>query len=465
MYRNGMVMLILVLTLRSVAYGQAGVSSSSVGISKAGLHRTTVNGQFRLPPADYFRVEEFVNYHRHQLPLPNGSQSVLLDIRQTQLNRKKSIVQVGITTPRAMDPKKMPLLNVVLVIDQSGSMSGDRLRRVKESIRAFVERFRPQDRISIVGFNHSARVHLNACEKSSLGRIQKAIDSIEAGGSTNLHAGLMLGYQIAQKNLDTERTNRVILLTDGLANVGTTNSQQIAEQSGECNKQGISLSTIGLGDNFNHELLRKLADQGKGLLHFVKDSSDIHKTFVSEVDSLLAPAAQGVRLRVQFSRKCAVKVFGYDPRKENETLIFDLDNLNHGATQVILFEVVGKKPKVTAKIDYVDSVTRNSKSLMVKNSAGELDAASRYRVKRNYGIALLAQSLRDAACQSNQGEATKAERLLKKGLEASRSVVNSERSLAKDDIVQAEDDEHWLRVAQICEKYRAELSKCSDLLD
>lgn len=440
----------VVMWLNCVAcFGQAGVSSSSVGLSRAGISRTTPEGRFRMPPPNYFRVEEFINYHRHDLPTPQKGQRVHLDLKQMVVGKHRSVIQVGITTPRALAPGKIRPLNVVLVIDQSGSMSGDRIAKVKQSILAFVERFRSTDKVSIVGFSTKARVLLEACEKSDQQRIEKAIQQIVADGSTNLHGGLMLGYQLARKHYDAERTNRVIFLTDGNANVGVVDPAEIARQSKAYNVEGISLSTIGLGQNFNHALLRNLADAGKGLLHFVKDSKDIQKIFVTEIDSLLAPAARKITLQVKFKGNPKVKVFGYSPTCEQNKFVFELDDLNHGATQVVLFEVdCAGLPKAVAKIEYIDAITGKQESLKVKSSSNVLvSSESPVSIRRNYAIGLVAESLKKSATDSNQGNCRKAERALHAGLEAACKQVPHR-------------DPDLERVLEIAKNYRAKILDC-----
>ena len=214
--------LLVTLAAPQLLLGQAGTSSMSVGVSRAGIARSGPRGQYRMPSPDMIRVEEYINYHRHELPLPKEDSRVRLDLQQLKLDNGKTVYQIGITTPRALDAETMPPLNIVLVVDRSGSMSGDRIANVKKAIHSMIEQFRETDKVTIVGFSNDARVHLEAARKTKLDKIQNALDSIRAGGGTNLYAGLMLGYQQALKHFDPERTNRVIFLTDGNANIGTT---------------------------------------------------------------------------------------------------------------------------------------------------------------------------------------------------------------------------------------------------
>ncbi len=431
-------------------WGQGAVSSMSVGAARAGISNVGPNGSYRMPLPEFIRIEEFINYHRHELPLPADDQRVHLDVQRMAVDKGRTVFQFGITTPRALDPDKMPPLNVVLVIDRSGSMSGDRVAKVRESLRAFVEQFRKTDKVSIVGFGNQAKVDLDAGQKTKLNKITKAIDSLEANyGGTNLHAGLMLGYEQALKHFDPERTNRVIFLTDGNANVGVTQSEEIAKQSRACNKKGISLTTIGLGVDFNHGLLRQLAESGLGTIHYVGDSKDIKKIFVAEVDALLAPAARNVRLAINFGNSTKnVKFYGYDPVRKNNEYVFKLDDLNHGATQVVMARLAKGDVDASAKVSlrYVDLIS-HKKVEIVKDLAemvahdGNLDS-----INRNYAIALVAKALHSAAVSSNKDQCQKAADRLAKGIRQAKERVKN--------------DKHVNRIVGIAKDYEGRIIEC-----
>ena len=436
---------------------QGGTSSSSVGAARAGFHRISDIGKYLMPKPDFFRVEEFVNYHRHDLPLPAQGKRVRLDVQNLELENGKTVYQFGITTPRALDSKKLPPLNLVLVIDESGSMSGDKIANLKSALHAFIERFREHDRITIVGFEHEARVILEAAEKTNFASISKAIDDIHAAGSTNLHAGLMCGYEMAQKHFDPERTNRMIFLTDGNANVGVTESTEIANESRRCTKQGISLVTIGLGVDMNNGLLREIADSGRGLMHYVGDAKDIKKTFIDEIDSVLAPAARKVRLKIKFSGKMNTpKVYGYNKdcqsskTEDGYLLEFKLDDLNHGATQVVLVRLPGPNDgRISggqATLTYKDAV--NNKEFSSRSDLAELVIrdGGRRSVKRNYAIALVANSIQSAAMASNKNQNGDASKKLKAAIEKAKEIIDDRN------------DKNVKRMIKIANEYREKLS-------
>ncbi len=445
------------LGFASQVVAQSGTTSNSVGAARAGFHRISAAGNYLMPEPGFFRVEEFVNYHRHDLPLPTKGKRVHLDVQNLKLEKGKAVYQFGLTTPRALDSRKLPPLNLVLVIDESGSMGGQKIANLKSALHAFIERFREHDRITIVGFESTARVILEAQEKANLATISKAIDDIHAGGSTNLHAGLMCGYEMAQKHFDPERTNRMIFLTDGNANVGVTESSEIASESRRCTKRGISLVTIALGVDMNNGLLREIADSGRGLMHYVGDAQDIKKTFIDEIDSVLAPAARKVRLKIQFSgRMNTPKVYGYEKdcqsrrTRDSQVLEFKLDDLNHGATQVVLIRLPGlDEGHLTggrATLSYVDAIS--SKECACTADLAELVKRKKGRrsVKRNYSIALVANSIQSAAIASNDNKNLVASKKLERGIEKARDVFGDQ------------EDKDLERIIKIANEYRKKLS-------
>ncbi len=402
------------LMMGTTLLAQAGVSSMSVGALRAGIHLRFED----------IRVEELVNYHRHAIPLPEDGQRVSLHCNWARSANDKAIFQIGIATPRAIDRDSAQPLNLVLVIDRSGSMSGERMSKVKRSIRTFIKRLRKKDSVAIVSFSDLARVDLTACDKTRKKDIERAIDRIQAGGSTNLHAGLMLGYREVMKQLDEKKSNRVILLTDGIANEGIVASHQIAIESRRFNKKGIDLSTIGLGQDFNRTLLRELADAGRGVVHFVDDSQDIQKTFVNEVDSLLSPAARNVQLTLDFGDGNNMpKLYGYEPIIDDSKVRIRLDNLNCGATQVVVGEWANRKGCINVRLSYVDSLTRQAVKIHRKldfSNPSHQEGVDRFGLTKNFVIAKVADSIKKCAKQAEKNRYDKAEKKLRRGIKFAR---------------------------------------------
>ena len=386
------------------AAAQGGVSSASYSMARSGLP---------IQPNSVL-IEEFFNYHRHRIAEPMG-EAVALDVRWGAPAcgpHTDAVLQVGLASTRhRIHSEKIPPLNLALVIDQSGSMQGERIEKVKQALLAFLGKLRPGDRVSIVGFSTEAQVLLRSQVPLVSKELEDAVSAITADGGTNLHAGLMLGYEEVANNFDAKMTNRVILLTDGQANHGVTDSAEIIEQSKDFNARDIDLSAIGVGYSFNHALMRELTDAGRGLLHFVGDEEDIQKTFVEELESLLAPVARRVSVVIEYDPSLKlVHVRGYSPSLEEGKITVPLHDLNHGATQVILArfqaapELDAGELGVHVSLRYRDVASREAAEHQMTSTITydpKLDAdaptLTDTSVCKNETIAAMAQGIKDLA--------------------------------------------------------------------
>lgn len=361
---------------------------------------------FRIP--EEVAVEEFVNYHKHRLPLPKAGQAVALDTRwgngEVARLQREAVLQIGFTTAEADERTDLRPLNLVLVIDKSGSMAdSDKMSRVKESLHTMLTRLRSNDIISIVAFDTTAQVLYPASPIGNGDNVRSAIDCLTPGGSTNLHSGLMLGYSQAKKHFRSGATNRVILLTDGIANQGVTEPARIAHDSAGYNGQGIDLSTIGVGLDLNNDLLRTLARSGRGLYHFISDYKDINKVFINEVQSLVSSVAKNVQVRIEYGAGLQLaKIYGYTPQYGNGHVTFPLDDMNNGLTQVVMAKFRADSFKnmlpVKVRLTYYDvrrkcMVEEVQELRLLPSERESCDPLVDLEVKKNHTIAELADSL------------------------------------------------------------------------
>lgn len=413
-------LLLLILSLSGIAIAQEGVSSASASraryLAETGL----------LPPANEVAVEEFVNYYRHRLATPRAGEAVAMDTRWgnefVSASQPEAVLQVGFTTMSVSDRKDLRPLNLVLVIDHSGSMAAaDKMSRVKQSLLTMVGQLRETDVISIVVFDDDAEVVLPARRVGDGNAVRQAIQKIEPDGSTNIHSGLMLGYKEARKNLKPDATNRVILLTDGIANTGVTNPQQIVRDSLTFNEDGIDLSTIGVGLDLDKDLLRTLAKGGRGLFHFVADAQDIEKVFVKEVQSLISPVARRVQLEINYDPELELEhLYGYEPQYSTNRINLKLDDMNQGLTEVVMmrFKVRNRTAKqrlpVRVRLSYYDlerkrEVVKEDEVYVSVNNNASAELLKDQEVRKNFTVAALAQAIYDMAAAWENKNYQKAE--------------------------------------------------------
>ena len=405
-------------------------------------------------------VEEFVNYHKHRLPLPKVGQAVALDTRwgngEVARLQREAVLQIGFTTAEADERTDLRPLNLVLVIDKSGSMADeDKMSRVKQGLNAMLTKLRATDIVSIVAFDTTAQVLYPASAVDNGAGLRYAIDCLVPGGSTNLHSGLMLGYAEAKKHFRAGATNRVILLTDGIANQGVTDPSRIAYESAGYNGQGIDLSTIGVGLDLNNDLLRTLARSGRGLYHFISDYRDINKVFINEVQSLVSSVAKNVQVRIEYGPGLQVaKIYGYTPQYGNGHVTIPLDDMNNGLTQVVMAKVRadsfrGSMP-VKVRLTYYDvrrkCVVEEVQDLRLEASEREsCDPLVDLEVKKNTTIAELADSLFQMTQFARRGNYLQAQSVL----DASIATANTRYPYKEDEDIRF--------ILEIIDGYRRDL--------
>jgi Ca-activated chloride channel homolog len=428
-HKDSLVSFKIFLSVSFLFLALTGAAPAQEGRSTASAARTRYLSETGLVPSSReVAVEDFINYHRHEIGRPKAGEAVALDVRWGNDRAfgagYEAILQVGFSTAMANDREQLRPINLALVIDKSGSMAdADKMSRVKSALLALVTRLRDVDVLSIVVFDSDAQVLLPARRLTDRGIVKQLIQRIAPGGATNIHAGLMLGYQEARKNYRRDATNRVILLTDGIANRGETAPEKIAQDSLRFNDEGIDLATIGVGLDLNEDLLRQLAQSGRGLFHFVADAQDIEKVFINELQSLISPVAYEPKLEIEYDPDLELmQIYGYQPELRKNGVTLKLDNMNHGLTEVVLLRfrlaergAIPSRLLVKVRFTYYDleqkkQIIKTQESFLKNGPPGDL--LKDPEVGKNYSIALLAQAIRDMAEACEARRFQEAENLL-----------------------------------------------------
>ncbi|MCB9113039.1 MAG: von Willebrand factor type A domain-containing protein [Anaerolineales bacterium] len=274
-----------------------------------------------LPPEDSVRVEEYVNYFDQGYENPSAHQAFGIYVDGgpspfTQTERY-DMIRIGI---QGYDIPKSERKDAALtfVIDVSGSMDMDnRLGLVKQSLEMLVEQLHEDDTVSIVVYGSEARVVLEPTRGSNAKKILSAIHRLEPEGATNAEAGLRLGYRMAMEAYKRDGINRVILCSDGVANVGETGPDAILDEINHYVEEGVTLTTVGFGmDNYNDTLMEQLADNGNGFYAYVDDRSEARKLFVDEITGTLQTIALDAKVQVEFNPDVvrSYRLVGYENR-------------------------------------------------------------------------------------------------------------------------------------------------------
>jgi Ca-activated chloride channel family protein len=275
--------------------------------------------QGSLPPKDAIRIEEWVNYFNYEYAQPSGSApfAVSTEVTSCPWNAQHKLVRIGIQG-KEMREENVPARNLVFLLDVSGSMmSADKLPLVKRGLAMMTDSLRPQDTIAIVVYAGSSGLVLPATSGRERAKILKALDGLEAGGSTNGGAGIQLAYSVAQQQFKKGGINRVILATDGDFNVGTTSEGELTRLIEDKRKSGVFLTVLGFGTgNTKDATMETLADKGNGNYAYIDTLQEARKVLVREAGSTLVTIAKDVKLQVELNplKVASYKLIGYENR-------------------------------------------------------------------------------------------------------------------------------------------------------
>ena len=273
-----------------------------------------------LPDPDSVRVEEFVNYFDYEYERPSEDAfAIHMEGSPSPFGGENHwLMRVGLQGKDiAAESRKDAAL--IFTIDVSGSMEReDRLELVKKSLRLLVDELRPTDEVGIVIYGSSGQVLLEPTSGEDKDEIKDAIDELRPGGSTFVADGLRLAYKMAVDNVEDGRITRVIVLSDGVGNVGDTGSGSILRQVQEHVDQGVTLTTVGFGmGNYNDVLMERLANDGDGSYHYVDELSEARRIFVEDLTGTLQVIARDAKVQVDFNPEVVsrYRLLGYENRR------------------------------------------------------------------------------------------------------------------------------------------------------
>ncbi|XXF81187.1 von Willebrand factor type A domain-containing protein [Myxococcaceae bacterium GXIMD 01537] len=275
--------------------------------------------QGNLPPHAAVRVEEFVNYFKYRYTPPEkGAFTVHLEGAPSPFGQGHHFLRVGVQGKVVSRSERKPA-HLVFLVDTSGSMhSQDKLPLAKEAMKIAVKNLNENDTVAIVTYAGSTRDVLAPTPATDVKTIHAAIEGLTSGGGTAMGSGMEMAYKHAVKKASGNVVSRVIVLTDGDANIGPNlGADAMLKSIGKYVSEGVTLSTIGFGmGNYRDDLMEKLADKGNGNCFYIDSYREAKKVFETQLTGTMEVIAKDVKLQVEFNPKAVrrYRLVGYENR-------------------------------------------------------------------------------------------------------------------------------------------------------
>ncbi len=382
------------------------VDTGAYGIARQWLE------QGLLPPRESVRVEEYVNSFDYDYPAPREGLTVVADGGPSPFDRENVILRLGVQAEQVSNAER-PDAALTFVIDTSGSMDRpNRLGLVKDALAGLTRELSDDDTVAIVTYSDFGQVVLEPTAVRNQDEILDAIDRLRPTGSTNLEAGLAVGYELANQQYRRGGVNRVILASDGIANVGLTDPDRLSRMIRDDADEGIQLVTIGVGmDDFNDVMMEQLADQGDGFYAYVDDLAEAERLFGDELVSTLVTVAIDGKIQVEFNPETVerYRLIGFENRAvldddfRNDSV--DAGELGAGHQVTALYELTlrsgasGRDRLGTAQLRWEDPEERSVRESRLELTVNTLedrwsDTSDDFRLAVT--VASFAEILRDS---------------------------------------------------------------------
>lgn len=339
-------------------------------------------------PEGAVRIEEMINYFSYDYEDPKGSDpfGVTTQISSCPWNEEAELLMVGLKT-EDINYDQAPPSNLVFLLDVSGSMySDDKLPLLQEAFGLLAENLTEKDRVSIVTYAGDDQIVLKGAKGNQTKKIKKALNSLEADGSTNGSAGIETAYALAESYFIEGGNNRVIIATDGDLNVGLTTEEELEDLITEKKESGIFLSVLGFGTgNIKDNKMETLADKGNGNYAYMDCLWEANKVLVEEMSATLLTICKDVKFQVEFNPAVveSYRLLGYENRalaKEDfNDDTKDAGEIGAGHSVTALYEIVLKEPLDGSMSE--EEINRLKYSDEYKKEYGEEKITSRAAMK------------------------------------------------------------------------------------
>ncbi len=342
------------------------------------------------------------------------------------------VLKVSLDAPPSPSHIQRPLVNLALVLDRSGSMQGAKLEQAKAAAIEALTRLGVQDVFSVVVYDTNVNTIVPAQNAQYLQNIINNIQRIRAGGSTALFGGVSQGSSEIRKNLDNRYVHRIVLLSDGIANIGPSTPEELGRLGAALVKENISVTTIGVGTDYNEDLMARLSQKSDGNTYFVESGVDLPRIFSAELGDVLNVVAKKVKITLILPENVKpVRIIGREGRIRNNRVEISMNQLYGDQEKYALVEVNIPKSNTNdqfeiakADVEYENPYTqRKEKSYgsavaQFSDDVQTVEKSTNIGVVREYQLNLNALAQEQAIELSDKGKKKEAANALKKSAAA-----------------------------------------------
>lgn len=290
-----------------------------------------------------------------------------------------AVIRVNLDAQLRDDRMERPPVNLVLVIDRSGSMAGDKIARAREAAIEALRRLNNRDRFALVAYDHQVETLISSQSAANTAWMEERIRHLEPGGNTALFSAVSQGAAEVRRHLGKGFVNRVVLLSDGLANVGPSNPSDLGRLGAALLKEGISVTTIGVGTDYNEDLMAQLADRSDGNHYFVAESRDLSRIFAAELGDVLSTIARRVVIEIDCPEGVRpLRIIGREGRILHNRVELRMNQLYGGQSKYALVEVEVPAGKPNQVITLGQVRCRYENALTSATEQSETQIVARY---------------------------------------------------------------------------------------
>ncbi len=395
--------------------------------------------------------------------------------------RQTAFLKVSLTGFDVDEQQDRIPANIAIVLDKSGSMGGQKIEFARQAAIHAISQLNQDDIVSVVTYDNQVQIIVPSTKVTNKPRINRLINGIKASGNTALFAGVSKGAAELRKFLSQNHVSRVILLSDGLANVGPKSPSELGQLGASLSKEGISVTTIGLGLGYNEDLMTQLAGFSDGNHAFVEKPSDLVKIFQYEFGDVLSVVAQDVNIIIECDDNIRpIRILGRTGDIIGNKVSVRMNQLYSGQEKFILLEVEVPEHKAdstadiaSVKIDYNNLYTHSRQKL--NDSVSVIFSASKQVVEESIDPVVYESSVEQVANEyskkavelRDKGDISGARAILNKSADylqsnatkLSSSALKEQEMEARKDAQELDDSKNWLRTRKVLREKQYKRSK------